>query len=382
MDKIYFNQISVTQPMAEGVAEAMASWEAMDSEKLVQETREQISTLFRGPGAEKVVFTETVGTAMAQTIRGLFKEGDHVLVSSLENDEVIGALEAIGHETGSDGRGGVEYTKIPCDKKGQLYLYDPAKDTDVLTVIRGMLRPNTKGLILNYVSEVCGSVLPVKELGEFARRNGLIFIVNGAFSGGYVPTFMNLWNIDIFTFYGGYGLLGPKEACGFIASERAAEMLGGSSMREKYEMASLNMPAIAGLHRALEFVIQKKVRFLCNNGLQMVEYFIRKIQHVSGVHIIGPGYKDRIPVISIQTDFMPESLVAEKLEKDWGIIAEAGFHGSESAHRALGTYPRGTLRFSFGYFTDIKEMERLVKAMWQLTVQTDILPSGSNMPKE
>ena len=106
MDKIYFNQISVTQPMAEGVAEAMASWEAMDSEKLVQETREQISTLFRGPGAEKVVFTETVGTAMAQTIRGLFKEGDHVLVSSLENDEVIGALEAIGHETGSDGRGG------------------------------------------------------------------------------------------------------------------------------------------------------------------------------------------------------------------------------------------------------------------------------------
>ena len=129
MDKIYFNQISVTQPMAEGVAEAMASWEAMDSEKLVQETREQISTLFRGPGAEKVVFTETVGTAMAQTIRGLFKEGDHVLVSSLENDEVIGALEAIGHETGSDGRGGVEYTKIPCDKKGQLYLYDPAKDT-------------------------------------------------------------------------------------------------------------------------------------------------------------------------------------------------------------------------------------------------------------
>ncbi len=72
MDKIYFNQISVTQPMAEGVAEAMASWEAMDSEKLVQETREQISTLFRGPGAEKVVFTETVGTAMAQTIRGLF----------------------------------------------------------------------------------------------------------------------------------------------------------------------------------------------------------------------------------------------------------------------------------------------------------------------
>ena len=118
---------------------------------------------------------------------------------------------------------------------------------------------------------------------------------------------MNLWNIDIFTFYGGYGLLGPKEACGFIASERAAEMLGGSSMREKYEMASLNMPAIAGLHRALEFVIQKKVRFLCNNGLQMVEYFIRKIQHVSGVHIIGPGYKDRIPVISIQTDFMPVS---------------------------------------------------------------------------
>lgn len=382
MDKIYFNQLSGAQPMAEGVTEAMASWESMDGESLVQETREQVSALFKGPGAENVVFTESVHTALEGTIKALFKEGDHILVSSLESDDLMAVLDSIGHEAGSEKNGGVEYTKIPCDKKGQLVLYDPKTDTDVHAVIKGLLQPNTKGLILNYASDICGSVLSVKELGEFARRNGLIFIVNAAQSGGYLPTFMNLWNIDVLTFYGGYGLLGPKEACGFIASEKAAEMLGGSEMRKNYEVSPLNMAVIAGFHKALEFVIEKRVRFLCSNGLSMVEYFIRKVQHVSGVHIIGPGYKDRIPVISIQTDFMPEEQVAEKLEKDWGIIAEAGFHDAEAAHKALGTYPRGTLRFSFGYFTTVKEMERLVKAMYQLSVQTDILPFGNHMPKE
>lgn len=382
MDKIYFNQLSGAQPMAEGVKEAMESWGSVDGEALVRETREQISTLFKGPGAENVIFTESVGTALEGTIKGLFSEGDHLLVSSLEGDDVIAVLESIGHEAGSGKAGGIEYTKIPCDKKGQLMLYDPKKDRDVQAKIKGLLQPNTKGLILNYASGICGSILPVKELGDFARRNGLIFIVNAAESGGYMPTFMNLWDIDILTFYGGYGLLGPKEVCGFIASDKAAELLGGSEMRAKYEVSPLNMAAVAGLHRALEFVIEKRVRFLCGNGLSMVEYFIRKAQHISGVHIIGPGYKDRIPVISIQTDFMPEKEVAEKLEKDWGIIAEAGFHHSESAHKALGTYPRGTLRFSFGYFTTIKEMERLIKALWQLTVQTDILPAGNPMPKE
>lgn len=122
MDKIYFNQISVTQPMAEGVAEAMASWEAMDSEKLVQETREQISTLFRGRGLRRLSLQRPSVQQWHRPSGGLFKEGDHVLVSSLENDEVIGALEAIGHETGATAGAVWNIQRFHAIKKGS-YIY-------------------------------------------------------------------------------------------------------------------------------------------------------------------------------------------------------------------------------------------------------------------
>ena len=206
---------------------------------------------------------------------------------------------------------------------------------------------------------------PVKELGEFARRNGLIFIVNGAFSSGYVPTFMNLWNIDIFTFYGGYGLLGPKEACGFIASERAAEMLGGSSMREKYEMASLNMPAIAGLHRALEFVIQKKCVFSVTTAFKWLSTLSGRYS-MFPVSTLSGGVKDRIPVISIQTDFYAGKPCGRKAGKRLGNHCGSGIPWLRIRPQGARNLSEGNPAFSFGYFTDIKEMERLVKAMWQV----------------
>ncbi|MDD3221727.1 MAG: aminotransferase class V-fold PLP-dependent enzyme [Clostridia bacterium] len=372
MDKINVDQLKKTWPKAEGVEEAMT---AGGSDSIVEETREQLCRLFEGSKKENVVFTETMDEALSKTIKALFKGGDHVLVSSLENDAVTKTLDEIQ-------KTGVEYTMIPCNEKGQLILYDPGKDKDVFAAVEALLQPNTKGLIINHASEVCGSVLQAKELCEFAKKHNLLFVLNAAQTAGYVPIYMKQWGVDVLTFSGRYGLLGPEEANGFIASERAAEIFGGGNWQEQFETKNPDKKAIAGLHKALEFVINKKIQFLCGNGHKMAEYFIRKVQHISGVHIIGPGYKDRVPIVSIQTDFMTEKDVEEKLLKDWGIVATSGCHGAEAAHKALGTWPRGTLRFAFGYFNTIAQMDKLVQAMWQMTVQTDILPSGSNMPKE
>ena len=110
--------------------------------------------------------------------------------------------------------------------------------------------------------------------------------------------------------------------------------------------------------------------------------FIRKIQHVNGVHIIGPGYKDRIPVISIQTDFMEESELEEALKNEYGIVIRSGLHDAEEAHKTLGTYPRGTARFSFNYFNTEEDVEKLTQALWQLTVRSDKVPDVKRMPKE
>ena len=385
MDTIYMDQLTTLIPKGDGVEEAMeaaANMEASDIQMMADETREQINKLFHGPGAESVVFTSGVGAALDAVIRALFKDGDHVLISSMESDDVMNALNAIGHEADKDGCGGVEYTRIPCNEKGQLILFDSVKGEKGFDSVEKLLRPNTKAVIVNHASEVCGTILQAKEISEFARRHGLLVIVNAAQTAGCVPIFMNIWGVDVMTFSGGYGLFASEKIGGFIASERAAAMLGGPDMREKFEQKPLDAAAIAGLHKAFEFIEEKTLHTLSSMGRKRVEQFIRKIQHVNGVHIIGPGYKDRIPVISIQTDFMEESELEEALKNEYGIVIRSGLHDAEEAHKTLGTYPRGTARFSFNYFNTEEDVEKLTQALWQLTVRSDKVPDVKRMPKE
>lgn len=385
MDTIYMNQLASLVPKGEGVEEAMAAASAMDIadiQKIADETRAELNKLFHGPGAESVVFTPGVGAALDAVIRALFKDGDHVLISSMESDDVMNALNAIGHEADNGVSGGVEYTRMPCNEKGQLVLFDPLKGEKGFDAVEKLLRPNTKAVIVNHASEVSGTILQAKEIAEFARRHGLLVIVNVAQTAGCVPIFMNIWGLDVMTFSGGYGLYATEKIGGFVASERAAALLGGADMRAKFEQDPLDAAAVAGLHRAFKFIEEKTLHTLSSMGRQRVEQFIRKIQHVNGVHIIGPGYKDRIPVISIQTDFMEETELAEALKNEYGIIIQSGLHHAEEAHKTLGTYPRGTARFSFNYFNTEEEVEKLTQALWQLTVRSDKVSDVKRMPKE
>lgn len=243
MDTIYMDQLTTLMPKGDGVEEAMeaaVNMDISDIQTMADETREQLNKLFHGPGADSVVFTSGVDAALDGLIRALFKDGDHVLISSMENDTVMNALNAIGHEADEGVSGGVEYTRIPCNEKGQLIFFDPVKGEKGFDAVEKLLRPNTKAVIVNHASEVCGTILQAKEISEFARRHGLLVIVNAAQTAGCVPIFMNIWGVDLMTFSGGYGLFASEKIGGFIASERAAAMLGGPDMRGKFEQKPLD----------------------------------------------------------------------------------------------------------------------------------------------
>lgn len=385
MDRIYLNQLEVLEPMAQGVEEAMAASVNMDADSIqniVEDTRNQLNKLFHGPGAESVVFTPGVEAALDMVIRGLFKDGDHILISSMENDAVMNALEDIGHEADNGVSGGVEYTRIPCNEKGQLVLFDPLKGEKGFDTLEKLLRPNTKAVIVNHGSEVSGTILQVKEISEFARRHGLLMIANVAQTAGCVPIFMNIWGVDVLTFSGSRGLFASEKIGGFQASERAQALLGGPDMRKNFEQDPLDTAAIVGLHKAFEFIKEKTLQTLSRGGQKRVEQFIRKVQHVNGVHIIGPGYKDRIPAISIQVDFMEEKELEEALRDEYGIIICSGLQRASEAHKALGTYPRGTARFAFNYYTTEEDIDKVTQALWQLTVRSDKVSDIKRMPKE
>lgn len=377
MCTVYLDQVAKPVPMADGAEAAGKQAVSMDKENLqamIQHTKEQLNSLFHGPGADYVVFTEGVGAAFDKTLRSILKKGDHVLVSPMESDAVMNTLK--------DMEGDVAYSLLPCNEKGQLVLFDEEKGEKGFEAVERLIRPNTKAIIINHASEVCGTVLQVKEIAEFARRNNLLMIANTAQTAAFVPIFMNIWGIDILTFSGGYGLLASEKIGGFIASEKACEFLGGKDGLKTFEMNPLDIERIGHLNRAFEFIKETRLFNLCSTAQKRAEQFIRKVQHVNGVHIIGPGYKDRIPVVSIQTDFMDEKELEETLKKQYGIVIQSGLHGAEQAHKTLGTWPRGTARFSFTYFNTESDIDKITQALWQLTVHSDKVPDVKRMPKE
>lgn len=377
MCTVYLDQVAKPVPMADGAEAAGKQAVSMDKENLqamIQHTKEQLNSLFHGPGADYVVFTEGVGAVFDKTLRSILKKGDHVLVSPMESDAVMNTLK--------DMEGDVAYSLLPCNEKGQLVLFDEEKGEKGFEAVERLIRPNTKAIIINHASEVCGTVLQVKEIAEFARRNNLLMIANTAQTAAFVPIFMNIWGIDILTFSGGYGLLTSEKIGGFIASEKACEFLGGKDGLETFEMNPLDIERIGQLNRAFEFIKETRLFNLCSTAQKRAEQFIRKVQHVNGVHIIGPGYKDRIPVVSIQTDFMDEKELEETLKKQYGIVIQSGLHGAEQAHKTLGTWPRGTARFSFTYFNTESDIDKITQALWQLTVHSDKVPDVKRMPKE
>ena len=377
MCTVYLDQVAKPVPMADGAEAAGKQAVSMDKENLqamIQHTKEQLNSLFHGPGADYVVFTEGVGAAFDKTLRSILKKGDHVLVSPMESDAVMNTLK--------DMEGDVAYSLLPCNEKGQLVLFDEEKGEKGFEAVERLIRPNTKAIIINHASEVCGTVLQVKEMAEFARRKNLLMIANTAQTAAFVPIFMNIWGIDILTFSGGYGLLASEKIGGFIASEKACEFLGGKEGLQSFEMNPLDIERIGQLSRAFEFIKETRLFNLCSTAQKRAEQFIRKVQHVNGVHIIGPGYKDRIPVVSIQTDFMDEKELEETLKKQYGIVIQSGLHGAEQAHKTLGTWPRGTARFSFTYFNTESDIDKITQALWQLTVHSDKVPDVKRMPKE
>lgn len=377
LKKINFNQVEKTEPMAVGVEEAMAQAEQMDAssrEAMIYDTRVQLNSLFHGPCPENVIFTGGVQAAQELVLRSFLKKGDHILVSPVENDVVMDTLKAMAPE--------VEYTLLPCNEKGELVLFDEEKGEKPFEAIDKLVKENTKAIFVNHASEVCGTVLDVKAVSEYARKKGLLMIANVSQTAAFIPIFMNIWGIDILTFSGSYGLLASNRIGGFLVSERAKALADVEDITAAFEQNPLDIAAIAGLHRAFEFIKETRLYTLSSTGQKRAEQFIRKIQHVNGVHIIGPGYNNRVPIVSIQTDFMSEADLVKALEEDYGIIAEYGYHGAKQAHETLGTWPRGTARFSFTYFNEESDIEAVTHALWQLTVHNDQDAHITRMPKE
>lgn len=384
MKKIYLDQASTTYPKPECVAKAVYEYmtgngsninrgcyeNAYDTEEVVLETRELLCELFDGPDCKNVVFTKNVTESLNVVLKGFLKPGDHVLVSSMEHNAVMRPIRQLE-------KNGVEFDRVPCSEQGELKLQS----------MEALLRQNTKAVVMMHASNVCGTILPLKEVGAFCKIHGLKFIADCAQTAGTMPISMKEMNIDILCFTGHKGLYGPQGIGGFILQEEMISAMtpllsGGTGsishteeipefMPDRFEPGTMNLPGIFGLNSALGWINEVGIENIYNKERTLTRLFLEEIGKLDPkgekIKLVGKKTEEgRTAVVSIQTPGRDVSEVAYLLDKNYGIMTRVGLHCAPSAHQTLGTYPTGTVRFSFGYFNTEEEVLFAVKALEEI----------------
>ncbi len=381
---IYFDNGSTSFPKAPGVAEAVGdlirqgafninrggyagAYEVAGS---VFETREMLTQLFGFSGeCKNAVFTPSVTYALNMILKGWLRPGDHVVTTSMEHNAVLRPL-------GQLAKAGVRFDAAQADARG---LLDPEK-------IEALITPATRAVVMTAASNVCGTHLPVAEAAEICARRGVRFILDSAQAAGLFPLSMDDLHIDALTFTGHKSLLGPQGIGGMIvrpdfAAEIEPLVSGGTGsmsdseevppfLPDRFEPGTLNLPGIIGLHTALRFLQKTGIDALRAHDLRLTARFLEGALSLPHTRVVGlPDVQNRAPIVSLDFGELDNATVSYTLDSQYGVMTRCGLHCAPRAHRTLGTFPQGTVRFSFGYGNTEQEVDACLEALREITAK-------------
>ena len=376
MQRIYLDNASTSWPKAPAVALEMSNFltncgsniarggyeSAYDTAMVVHETRQQLCTLFGFSHPQCTVFTMNVTQALNLLIKGLFGREDHILISSMEHNAVMRPLV----------QSKIPFTKIPCDTQGRL-LFD---------AIRPLLQKNTKAIILTQASNVSGTAMPIERVASLCKEKGILCIVDSAQGSPVFPLHMDSMGIDAVAFTGHKGLLGPQGIGGLLLTPELGKTIdplvsGGTGsysdsedipplLPDRLEAGTLNLPGIIGLHASLSYLQENHDRLIAQEqkaSAALLDFFLAEnLIELKGI----PSLEGRTSAISIDFPAFDNAFIAFRLQELAGIETRVGLQCAPSAHRTLGTFPKGTIRFSPGYFTTDSEIETTLATLGQV----------------
>ncbi len=386
MKKIYFDNAATSWPKPDVTIGAMNEFNSsiganpgrsghtlsIEAGRVIYDTRESISELFNIDDPLQTVFTKNATEALNIFINGFFKPGDHVITSGMEHNSVMRPLRALQQH-------GLEISQASCSANGEL---DPAD-------VEKLIKANTKAVILTHSSNVTGTILPVEKVGKIAHDNGLVLCVDSAQTAGAVPIDVDEMNIDILAFTGHKCLYGPQGTGGLYIRKGIEEqinplMRGGTGsnsekedqpdfMPDRFESGTPNAIGLSGLLAGVEFVKETGVKNIRQHEMQLTQIFLDWIRDNNAVKLHGPDTTDnRTPVISFSIEGMSPSEISFALDDEFGIMTRPGLHCAPSAHKTIGTYPHGTVRFSFGYFTTVDEVAYSMEALEKICAKCSV----------
>jgi cysteine desulfurase/selenocysteine lyase len=379
---IYFDNAATSWPKPPEVIEAMVRFLehvganpgrsghrlSVEAGRIVYKAREAIAELFNAPDPLRVVFGANVTEALNLALQGYLRPGDHVVTSSMEHNSVMRPLRALASRKS---REAIELTVVTCSAEGFL---DPA-DLDAA------VRPDTVMIVLNHASNVCGSLLPIGEAGVIARHRNCSLLVDAAQTAGAYPIDMQNDNIDFLAFTGHKALAGPMGTGGLIIGERVDLSrltplkrggTGSRSEREEQpdflpdmcESGTANTVGLAGLAAGVRWVMAQGVETIRQHEIELAQQLIDSLRDIPGVRVYGGLDAARqTATVSFNVIGLEPSEVGLRLDDEYGIMSRVGLHCAPAAHKTMGTFPAGTVRFGLSAFNTLEQVDRATQAV-------------------
>ena len=339
---------------------------ALDAARTIHACRTKLARLLGCPRADHVCFAPNSTAALNTAINGLIRPGDRVVTTVLEHNSVLRPLNRLVFERG------VTLEHAGCDKLGRL-------DYDEL---ERLVTPGTRAVVVTHASNVTGNVVDIARVAAIAHAVGALIIVDASQTAGAAAVDMEAMGLDVVCFTGHKGLMGPQGTGGLAVMpgiDVEPWAMGGSGVHSfeplqplewptRLEAGTLNGHGIAGLSAGLDFIeAEGGVEAIAAHEAALARRFYEGVRGIAGVTVYGDQeQRGRSAIVSLNIGDIDSAQVSDALMQGWEIATRPGAHCAPLMHRALGTERQGVVRFSFGYFNTVDEVDIAIDAVSEL----------------
>ncbi|MBN2062009.1 MAG: aminotransferase class V-fold PLP-dependent enzyme [Deltaproteobacteria bacterium] len=378
-DIIYLDNAATTFPKPEGVLERMVelfkkkgvspgrgSYDlAFEAEEIVFDVRSRLAHLFNTPDPARVVFTSNATDSLNIVLQGIVKKRDHVVSTRLEHNSVLRPLYYLRE------KGIITYDLVDFDSNGFI---DPDD-------ISRAIKENTRLVIINHVSNVLGTVQPVKEIGEVCSKKGVPLVIDAAQSAGVIPIKMEEMNISAVAFTGHKSLLGPPGTGGLAVSpdlEIDPIRFGGTgidsespthnlSYPHRLEAGTVNLIGIIGLSEGLKYIEGNKIESIHKKEMELFCKLRDGLANLETVeYFCAENTENHVALLTLNIKGMNPGDAGSILDADYNIAVRTGLQCAPHVHENIGTFPRGAVRFSMGPFNTEEHIDSAIEAMTEI----------------